>query len=292
MKVVSEKFGGKIAGDELMIAFGRKFIVRIFGDDFKWRATAIVIFCFFSSAAVAGVDLDVGAEVRSYPLSGVVEADAGYDFLLWGTHTAGDSQQSSPWYGYLRPHIDGSTAGTYNQLGGSVDIYPLSFLGGRFGGEGIQNDANYTAYDCQTYECRGRFYRTYAQADLTLGAAGFFVQARWRRERWTQGAVGIVDFIEPTSGLALRAAGDAQTYYRGTFGYKFNTTWSAAAALVYYQSDISNEISRFPFAVVRFQRGPLSLGIGGGVYEGSLKSQAASALLILDYNIIPSLRLQ
>jgi hypothetical protein len=246
--------------------------------------TAIVIFLFFSCRAFAGADFNFGSTERSYPLSGVLEADGGYDFLLWGATT-------SPFYGYLRPHLDGSTAGVYNQLGGSVDFYPISFLGSRFGGESIQNDSKYTAYDCETYVCLGRFYRTYAQAELTVGAGPVFAQARWRRERWTAGTPGSTSFIEPTAGLALNGAGDSQTLYRGTIGIKLNPNWTVAGVLVYYQADSNREISRFPFAVVRYVSGPYTVGVGGGVFSSALKAAEPSALLFLNWNVKPSLAL-
>jgi hypothetical protein len=258
--------------------------VRVCGDDFRGVMTAIVIFLFFSCRAFAAADFNFGSTVRSYPLSGELEADGGYDFLLGGATT-------SPLYGYLRPHIDGSSALTYNQLGGSVDFYPISFLGGRFGGESVQNDSKYHAYDCETYNCLGRFYRTYAQAELTLGAGPVFVQGRWRRERWTQGTPGATSFIEPTSGLALNGSGDSQTLYRGTVGIKLSPNWMMAGILVYYQADSNREISRFPFAVVRYVNGPYSVGVGGGVFSSALKSQEASALLFLNWNVKPSLAL-
>jgi hypothetical protein len=260
--------------------------LKFCGDDLSLRATAIVILLFFSVSVHAGYDFNFGTTDRSYPLSGTVEADGGYDFLLWGTAGGG-----SPWYGYLRPHIDGATTLTYSELGASLDFYPLSFLGLRAGGEGVQNDANMTAYDCVSYICRGRFYQTFAQATLTLGAGPFFAQARWRRERWTEGSPGTGLFIEPTAGYALSGMGDSQTMYRATVGLKLNPIWSAAGVFLYYQSDNSHEVSRFPFAIVRWSSGPYSVGVGGGVFSSTIKPAEGSALLILNWNLKPSLAL-
>lgn len=254
------------------------------GDNFKVRATAIVILLLCSQPLLAASDFAIGSTMRSYPLSGVLEADGGYDFLLWGA-------TSSPWYGYLRPHIEGATALSYNSLAASLDFYPLSFFGVRAGGEAIQNDSDYSAYDCKTYICRGRYYRSFVQTELTVGAGSFFAQARWRRERWTQTNSSPLGFMEPTAGLALASGGDYQTIYRGMLGWKFDETWSVAGVLVYTQNDSNRGISRFPFAVIRYTAGDFTLGLGGGVFSSTLKPESGSALLFLWWKIKPSLAL-
>lgn len=278
----------KFASDKPLNAFGRKFTVRLSGDNFRFRATAIVIAILFSHAALADFDFAVSSTVRSYPLSGVIESDAGYGFLLWG------DQSSSPWYGYLRPRVNGATAITYNSGLAALDFYPLSFLGGSVGSESVENDSNYTAYDCSSYICKGRFYRNFVQTDLTLGWGPLFAQARWRRERWINGSSGgtAKRFIEPTAGLALGSAGDSETIYRGLIGYKFDDNWSLTGVFCYAQSDSNNGISRFPFAVVRYTDGPFSLGVGGGVFSSQLKGESGSALLFVRWNVLPSLELQ
>ena len=131
--------------------------------------------------------------------------DLGYDFLLWGH--PGDSFL----YGYLRPSITADTAWTYNSLESAVELFPISIFGVKAGGEAIQNDEDYTPYNCQAYACRGRFYRLFVQGQLTLGAGPVFVQARVRRESWNERDQS-ADFIEPTNGVLLKRTGDAETF--------------------------------------------------------------------------------
>ena len=130
----------------------------------------------FTEAAFAGFDLRAGGIVRSYPLAGTVDAELGYGILLRGT-------ANSPFSSYLRMKVDGSTAGIFNSAGAALEFFPLGILGVRAGGEALQNDKDYSAYDCEAHECLGRFYRTYIEAELTLGAGPVFVQGRWRRHR-------------------------------------------------------------------------------------------------------------
>jgi hypothetical protein len=247
--------------------------------------TAIVIFWFgLHFRAHAGYDLNIGGSLRSYPLSGVISVESGYGLLLWG--------KPSPWYGYLRPRLNVDSAATYNAFDGGLEFYPISFLGGRAGGEAVQNDHDYSAYDCVTYLCHGRFYRTYVQADLTLGAGPVFMQLRWRRERWTLAEARAVRFIEPTSGFALDGLGDAETIYRGLLGVKLAPGWAVLAGLTYAESGVDHGLMRFPFALVRYTRGPWSAGVGGGVFSSPLKREEASALLFLNWEIKPSLTLR
>ncbi len=257
-----------------------------FGDSLRVHVTTIVSLILFSLTAHAGSDLNIGGSLRSYPLSGVIDVDAGYGILLWGSGPG-----SSPWYGYLRPRLDASTAVSYNSLDAALEFYPLSFLGGRAGGEAIQNDHDYSSYDCVTYICQGRFYHTYVLAEVTLGAGPVFGQFRWRRERWSQRETTATAFIEPTAGFALAGADDSETIYRGMVGVKLGSSWSLAGVLVYSQMDSTHGISRFPFAVVRYISGPLSVGVGAGSFSSPLKREEASGVLFLNWEIKPSLAL-
>lgn len=282
-----ETVSAKIRRGELLNELGKNYTVTLFSDIFRALATAIVVFCGFSGSAFAALDLSVDGTLRSYPLSGVVEVNAGSNYLLWGTHT-GDS----PWYGYLRPRVDGATAGTYNSLGAGLELFPLSFLGARAGGEGIQNDSNYKSYDCVTYTCRGRFYRTYVEGEISLGAGPFFAQGRWRRERWTEPGAPAQFFIEPTSSLILAGTGDSQTVYRALVGGKLNLAWSLAGGLEYVESDAQRGVSRLPFALVRYSSRAFSAGAGGGVFSSTSKPSDFSAIGYLRWDIYPSLALK
>lgn len=271
--------------DQLFCVLRTLFTVCFRGDRLCFRAPTFVILALICSRAFADFDLGIGGTTRSYPLAGVVEADAGYDILLYGTKKA-------PFSGYTRVKIDGSSAYTYNSLGGAVEFFPLAFVGARAGGEAIQNDKDYRAYDCDTYRCLGRFYRTYIETELTLGAGPVFVQGRWRREHWTQKDPLAGDFIEPTSGFAVHGEGDHQTVYYGIAGVKFSPAWSFLGVLRYAESDLTQAWSRFPYGALVYKSGDFSIGAGAGVFESNIKDKAFSALGFLRWQIAPSLALE
>jgi hypothetical protein len=259
----------------------------------RWRsicnlkkfAVAIIPLMLSADFAAAAPDLSVGTEFRSYPLSGVVESELGYNFLLWG------SPSESPWYGYVRPVVYCDTSISYNTLGAALDVYPISFLRFRMGENGIQNDVDYKAYDCTTDDCRGRYERKYAQVQLSLGDAGFFAQGRVQWEDWTQRNSGTVDFVEPENGLALSPSGDSEIVYRVIGGYKLSSRLKASAGLIYAQSSQTNESSRFPFGLAIYTSGALTVGGGVGVFSSDIKSAGISGLFFLSWQVLPGLEL-
>ncbi len=296
MRVVkTDIFRRKIGVDDLF-ALRRLFIPTLAGDAFEFLLTTIVSFLlvfnlgFSTSVHAEGQpDLQIGSTVRSYPLSGVFETELGYSLYLWA------DSNSTPWYGYTRIKLAGSSAATYNSGESALELFPLSFLGVRAGGESIQNDKDYSAFDCATYECQGRYYRTFVESELTLGAGPVFIRGIWRRERWTQQHPERKDFIEPTSGLAIANIGDSQTVYIGVLGWSLDENWSLMSVLRYAQSDDrlnSGGMSRFPYVVVKYQLDGLIFGLGGGSFESALKKREASGLAFLRWEIAPSAALK
>lgn len=247
-------------------------------DQIRYLLTGIVVFCF-AQAVHAELDLGVGGTFRSYPLSGVAEARAGYGISLYGA-------PGSPFSGFIRPNIEGNSAGTYNSGMAQLEVFPLAFMGVRAGGELVQNDKDYTPYDCELFRCKGRFHRTFFGADLTLGVQGAFVRGLWRRERWSQAKEQFGDFVEPTSGILMRGTGETQTVYYGIAGYKIDETWAVMSGIRYAQDDDS--ISRMPFGMVRYVNGNFTLGLGAGDFESSLKDRAFTAWGYFSWDIIPS----
>lgn len=272
-------------GGELMNALRTIFRVCFRGDRLGNRATAIVIFVLFSQASFAAVDASLGGTLRAYPLAGVMEAESGYNYLIRGS-------ANSPFSSYVRTRALWSTAFVYNSLDGAIEFFPLAFLGLRGGGEAIQNDSKYSAFDCETYRCLGRYYRTYIEGELTLGAGPVFAQGRWRRERWTQDDGSAGDFIDPTSAVSLKSSGDSQTVYYAVAGFKFADHYTAMGVLRLSENDQLGGWSRFPYGVIRYQDGPLTLGVGAGQFESSLKTKGLSAIALIKWEFWPSLALK
>ncbi len=284
--VVMNKNKIGMLADQLISTLRTKFTCLFCGDVFKWSAPTFVSFAMVFAPGVASaaqVDYSLGGVIRSYPLGGVIEGESGYNLLLWG-------DQASPFHGYMRAKAYGSSAFDYNSLDGSLEFFPLAIFGIRAGGESIQNDKNYVAHDCVTYNCRGRFYRNYVEMELSGGYGPVFAQARWRRERWTQNG-GDHDFIDPTSALALDSGGDSQTIYYGVLGYKFNDNWSLLGVTRYAEGTNKHKFSRFPYGIVRYHDGPMQIGVGGGFFESTDRKQEFSMVGFIKWEFAPSMAL-
>lgn len=234
-------------------------------------------------AGWAGGDLSVSGTYRSYPLSGYVEAVAGYGAVLYGT-------EGSPFSGYFRAALEGDSAYVYNSGTAKVEFFPLAILGGRAGIEHVHNDRDYSAFDCETYRCLGSFRRAFVEGELTLGAGPMFIQGRIRRERWTQPDPLAGDFIDPTSGLVLRSDGQSQTVAQAFLGVKFSEAWGFMGGLRYAHAEES--ISRMPFGLLRWHSGDFQISAGGGTFESPLKTREAMVLASLQWNIWPSVALK
>jgi hypothetical protein len=272
-------------GGKLLNAFGTFYKGLNSGDHFSFRAPTFVSLLLFSCVARAGFDASAGGTFRAYPLSGVVEADAGYGYLIWGA-------EGSPLYGYIRPKIEAASAISYNSAAAVLEVFPVSFLGVRGGGESIENDKRYSDFNCTNNNCLGRFYRTFAEAELTLGYGRVFAQGRIRRERWSQKEPEAGDFVEPTSGITLKSGGDSETVYIGLIGFKYSETWSILAVTRYAESDGFESFSRLPYGVIRYTSGTLQLGAGLGEFESSLKTKDLTVLGFLKWEIAPSVALK
>ncbi len=232
-----------------------------------------------SWSAWANLDVGVGGTFRSYPLSGVAEVRAGYGVLLYGT-------AGTPLSGFLRPNVEVNSAGTYNSGMAQLEFFPLAFLGARAGAESIQNDKDYTPYDCEASRCKGRFHRTFFGAELSLGAGPVFARGMWRRERWSQAKEQFGDFVEPTSGLLMRGDGESQSVYYGVAGYKVTDIWAVITGVRYAEDD--GGVSRMPFGMVRYSNGNFSLGLGAGEFQSDLKKNDFTAWGYFSWDIVPS----
>lgn len=290
------KKGVQLRSDNLLSKPCQNFKPSDSGDAFRWgRPTIVAVLLLllnwailFSRGAEAAqqnglVDLKLGASFRSYPLSGVGEIESGLNLRLWG-------DLNSVLYGYLRPRVIASSAGAYNSLDGALEVFPFSFLGVRAGGEAIQNDLDYTAYDCFSRLCRGRFYRSYAEAELSLGAGRVFARVKGRRERWTMKGRPAGDFVEPTSGFLLNTVGESETVMTSFLGVHLSPTWTVLG-LWRHASDDERETSDLSALNVQLKLNDVSLGVGTGSFQSSLKKREFTALFFLQWEIWPSMAL-
>jgi hypothetical protein len=235
-----------------------------------------------ASTAFAGFEPSVQALVRSYPLSGSLDLDLGYSAVVWG-----QPGNENPWFGYLRPSIGAKTAGSYNSGGAEIAIFPVSFVGFSAGGEAISNGEDYKAYDCEAFNCRGKFWRTYASASLALAAGPVFLVGRGKIEKLKQAPDQSLDFIEPTSGLAARQNGDELKTASGLLGYKVSPTWIVAYTYSWSRMQKVEGQSQTHLGLVVWNIGTWSVAAGAGTFHSELKDKEATGVLRIEWRPVP-----
>lgn len=114
-----------------------------------------------------GLDYNVSAGLRTYPLSSYLSLESGYNFLLWGQW----QNKEDVMYGYIRPAVNYTTALIYNSLEAKLTLKPVSFLGLHAGKMlALRSRDKVTDIDCSTVECTGTLDNEFVKADLVLAA--------------------------------------------------------------------------------------------------------------------------
>jgi hypothetical protein len=245
---------------------------------------------FAAGPAFAGFEPSVEIGARSYPLSGALNVDLAYSIPVWGEAGFGE-----PWFGYIQPSITGTTAGSYNSGKAELALFPISFLGVAGGAEAINNGQDYKAYDCDAYNCRGKFWRAYASTTLGLAAGPVFLVGKGKIERLHQDPDQTIDtgldFIEPTSGLAAHKDGDLLYTAGGMLGCKIGEAWRIAYAYSWSRMQEVAGQSQTNLGLVVWDTGTWQIAAGLGTFHSELKDKEATGIVRIQWQPLPRLGL-
>lgn len=252
-------------------------------------ALSVLMFGLFISRpgeAQSKADLSFSGQLRSYPFGGSVDLEAGYSWLLWG-------QAASPWMGFVRPYLSSSHAGVYNsgQLG--LEFFPLGFLGVRGGYEIFNNESDYQSYNCDTYECRGNWNRSFAEAEMALKYSKAFLVLRFGQARYqVEEERSLRPLIEPGLALSLPATETEEVRYaRALLGWQWTPAFSTLIAMQTHTAIEQDIDSQFHYFVVNASRGEWSLLLGVGATRSDLYPLHASFIGGLRWELWPSFKL-
>ncbi|MBX7231916.1 MAG: hypothetical protein K1X29_07495 [Bdellovibrionales bacterium] len=231
--------------------------------------------------AMASGDLQMGLSGRTYPLGGTLNLESGYKILIWGS----DNNQS-PLQGYLRPSLQYKNAGQYNAGTLKLEFFPVSILGIAGGGESVSNNTKYKPFNCQTYQCLGKTWRTFVETTLKVGYGPWFVLGRGRLEDWHQEPGHSKDFIEPNSGLAAKFDGDRLKNLLVATGWKLNDHWTLLYTGIFAQMMITRGKSETQLGLVKWNHEGWEIYLGAGTYRSELKPIAVTAVLDINYKFV------
>lgn len=254
------------------------------------QALLLILMMWSPSKKVwAHMDLTVSGKLRTYPLSGTVDLEWGKGLVLWGNPGAGNSIKS-PWYGYTRGALTLSTAGVYNGALVEWEVYPISFLGVKAGGEAYNNSRDYTAYDCEAYRCQGDFMSHFVEGRLGLGAGPLFLFAGYRQTDLSPKVEGD-DYVEPFSGLVANGVRDRLIMARSALGVKFNERWAFSVMGIYLEMLENSTFSRTYTGQIHYSKSNWTVIFGGGQFESALKAPGLTINGVVKWDIIPGIGL-
>jgi hypothetical protein len=255
--------------------------------------TVLVAFFSFSSAQAAvtnpGFDYLIKGGGQTYPLGGIITAQAGYGVKLW----EGSAPEEGPqWkYGYLRPAIELQTAGTVNRASAGLEIYPISILGIR-GGYGLsQRTLSYVQdFDCSEVMCDETLNYDYLQANLMGGYQSFILSVMGKYEKFTA-SDSSKPFYEEMSYLVGQAGHDDLRTLDVFAGYKLSERWTSGVRAIYQEFVFSQNNSSSMFAVGSYTEGFWNGMLALGQYKSSHQDSRFSAILSISYNGIKGIGL-
>ena len=181
----------------------------------QMKLILFIILYAFARPSHSSTDMSLIGFYRTKPIAGGIQANAGYNQLIWG-----DPNNEKKLYGFVRPNLTIFSAGQYNSHAYEIEFWPISFIGVEFGSEKIINNAIYPNYDCDTFQCQSEFRNTYLKYNLLLGYSLFYFKGTYRKQT-VEAYNNSKDFIYPLVGSALNRGEDKIETRELSFGFNF-----------------------------------------------------------------------
>ncbi|MCB0415085.1 MAG: hypothetical protein KDD50_12175 [Bdellovibrionales bacterium] len=268
---------------------GESPLKSLLHSSIKCIGLLILVFFFINEKSFAYVDYHSRTFMRSYPFGGGVEFESGYNVLVW-KRGVGSPSAMNPWYGFVRPSLQFATAGSFNEYSFKLDLFPISFLGLKFGTSDYQNFKNYSAYDCVNYQCLGHFRIQYAELNLIYGKGPYFGFFKAKQQNYTLLEMLTSNrAIEPSSALLLSAQGDMVYKYISGLGYRQSDR--LAFTLLYLRAVVSDQKSETKLVNASYKWDEYQAGVSLGEFQSDLSSRGTTVVLQLGWNPKPSLEL-
>jgi len=242
-----------------------------------YRSLAIAFSCLYSclmtTSAFAEWDYQAGLSARSVPLAAIVSGSLGYGYLLWGENPLpklppiGSATNGAPvWkYGYIRPNVTAQTIGLTNRATAELEVSPISPIAFAIG-QGYHGKINYSGqFDCTLVACGSLLSRTFARAQLVLGAGGFF-GGLFVRQDWISHTTTDRPFVEESATLLGAPGSDRLQSGTLALGYTISPKWMVGANYTIQRFDISGTSNANAFGWVNHIYNQWGFLLGAGSY--------------------------
>lgn len=246
------------------------------------RFSVCFLFILCSWHCLAQTDVTFSTTLRSYPLTGVMEAQAGHSFLLWG-----EPKDANPLFGYVRPFASYHFIPGYMGANVGLDIFPVSFLGLRYVQEQGENNKDYLSYNCEIRHCRGSLKNNSLETFLALAWRDFFWVGRYktgRREFSTDNSTH-EEYVDSGLSAAL-LVGEVNLVKAQTMvlGYKWSERINTSYLYQAVFNDSDKRLSLLSSVNIQYKLNSLEVLFGVGRMESKLKEGATTLLFRLGWN--------
>lgn len=247
----------------------------------------IVIGLISSINAMAQLDLNIAAQLRSYPsFGGGIYLETGYNFVFWESN-------KEIMYGLIRPSVYLDSSIVINTYGSQIGFYPISILGVEFGKE--TTDSNYkkfTYYDCEDVDCEGTMNKNFIRYKLALGAGNFVFTST---VGFSQNAYDYGDNDKPVAEFvtATLASPEEDSMYntRYVIGHKAIMNGFLGVVADYNQLTKTTQTYKSTYMIYGKRTGLGSISLGAGKFESDEVKSSSVVYLRWSFWPLPTRRI-
>jgi hypothetical protein len=231
-----------------------------------------------------GLKSKLSGGLRFYPKGGRILYNLKKDYIIWGEKKV--NGEASHKYGYISPHVTAYTAGYLNGARIDVDIFPISFFGIRFGHETLFNNKEYSAFECDVYNCLGGFDKSYIEIHGATKIKKVFYKFKIIRQDIHQRDIYKPNFVDALTGLVAKNYGDSFFVDHHTLGYLISDKWVISTLYIYARAqNIINNSDQTTVNITYFKDKKWTYNFGLGSFRSSAKVRKATALLLVNYKL-------
>ncbi len=230
------------------------------------------------------IESKLSGGVRAYPKGGRLLYKAKKEYVLWGEKEVNGKKNHM--YGYAAPNATAYTAGYLNGARFDVDIFPISFFGFRFGHEIYFNNKEYSAFDCETFNCKGGFDKSYYEILGAMKCKKVFYKMRLIRQNVTQRNIYKPNFMDALTGLVAKNDGDNLLVDHHVTGYLFSKQWVVSVLYINARAqEVNNDSEQITLNVTHFKDDKWTYNFGLGSFRSTTRVRKATALILAEYKL-------
>ncbi|CAN5575330.1 hypothetical protein BH10BDE1_BH10BDE1_32900 [soil metagenome] len=234
-----------------------------------------------NAAAAEGFDVATTLLARTYTPGLSINPTVGYGHRVWG-------DIESPWYGFLRPHIDGVVSPSLYEGKAGIEFFPVSILGVNLSRTFGRRFTDTRGQDCVANQCQGELDYTDLTVQAYFGAAGFFSSLRWTRTFFDAVSDQTRPIYDVGSSVLLKPAGEAGDYSTIVVGKDLSEDLAIGVLLQNADFHYSGQHQESQYLIARsnlklFGFEDLSATLGLGRYKTDLNIAELSGILSVTY---------